>query len=73
MIFARRRIARAVCAGIVRRDVFELDAIGHQEFVGGGAMIGEGPHDSTVVVPVIRPAIGLHDGPVRQVSKNDIG
>jgi len=72
MIFAWRRVARAVRAGIVRRDLLEHDAIGHEKFVRGGAMIGEGPHDGAVIVSVIRPAVGLHDGPVRQVGKDDV-
>jgi hypothetical protein len=72
MIFAWRRVARVVRADIVRGDLFKLDAIGHQKFVRGGAMIGERPHDSSVIIPVIRPAVGLYDGPVRQVGKDEV-
>ena len=35
-------------------------------------MIGEGPHDGAVIVAVIRPAVGLDDGPVGQVGKDGV-
>src|SRR5258705_10082050 len=47
-------------------------ALSSQQFVGGGAMIRERPHDGSVIVPVIRPAVGLHDGPVCQVGKDEV-
>ena len=72
MIFAWRRVARVVRADIVRGDLFKLDAIGHEKFVRGGAMIGESPHDGAVIVAVIRPAVGLHDGPVGQIGKDEV-
>src|SRR5205823_2993677 len=72
MIFARRRVARAMRADIIWGYLFELDTIGSQQFVCGGAMIRERPHDSAVIVPVIRPTVGLHDGPVRQVGKDEV-
>jgi hypothetical protein len=40
MILAWRRVAGAVRADIVRRDLFKLDAIGDEKFVRGGTMIG---------------------------------
>ena len=72
MVFARRRVARAVRASIIGWYLFELDAIGHEKFVRGGAMLSEGPHDGAVIVAVIRPAVGLHDGPVGQIGKDEV-
>ena len=72
MILTWRRVARAVRADIVRGDLFELDAIGHEKFIGCGAMIGESPHDGAIIVAVIRPAVGLDDGPVGQVGKDEV-
>src|SRR5713226_9844158 len=72
MIFARRRVPRAVRASIVWAYLFKLDAIGHEKFVRGGAMIGERPHNGAVIVAVIRPAVGLDDGPVRQVGEDEV-
>ena len=59
-------------ASIIGWYLFELDAIGHEKFVRGGAMISEGPHDGAVIVAVIRPAVGLHDGPVGQIGKDEV-
>src|SRR5262249_53271960 len=72
MILTRRRVARTLRADIVWGDFLEHDAIGHEKFVRGGAMIGEPPHDGSIIVAVIRPAIGLHDGPVGQIGKDEV-
>jgi hypothetical protein len=72
MILTRRRVARAVCTDIIRSDILERDAIGHEKFIRGGAMIGERPHNGAVIVAVIRPAVGLDDGPVRQISEDEV-
>ena len=72
MILTRRRVARAVRTDIVWGDFLERDAIGHQKFVRGGAMIGEPPHDGSVIIAVIRPAVGLDDGPVGQIAKDEV-
>ena len=36
-------------------------------------MIGKRAHHRTVVVTVIRPAVGLHDRPVSEVRENRVG
>jgi hypothetical protein len=36
-------------------------------------MIGESAHHRAVVIPVIGPAVGLHDGPVCEIAENQVG
>src|SRR4030095_7495751 len=72
MIFTWRRVARAVRADIIWGDFLEYDAIGHEKFVRGGAMIGEPPPDGSVIVAVIRPDVGVDDGPLGQIAQEHV-
>ena len=73
MIFPRRRVSQIVPALVVRGDILEVRTVGYQKFVSRGAMIGEGAHHRAIVIPVIGPAVGLHDRPVREIAKNQVG
>ena len=35
-------------------------------------MIGETSHDGSIIIAVVRPAVGLDYGPVRQVGEDEI-
>src|SRR5579871_132398 len=72
MVLARSRVSGRARAAVVRGAVDEDHPMGHEPFERRRALIGEGADDLTVVVTVVREAVGLDDRPVSQIGKEQV-